>query len=225
MCFFIQISKWFWDKIWWELGLILKNHLIIYCKPVSLNMEVKNKDLNSKIALVVLSMIVVATVAGALVYSIQSIVIGDTSNIVAAEAESITDPLAVDGSEIGVNGDENGMMTLGIESKFGMGHRGGPNRMGGLRGLQVSSEFTQNVTTIAQGDSDVQNLLSQGYNITSIRPIISTIIDGNGNIATKAATANVLLEGDNGSRAFVVVDLSQAKVTKIVTLTVTEINK
>jgi len=181
--------------------------------------------LNTKTrALAVLSMIIVATVAGALIYSIQSTVKGDTSNIVAADAESTTEPLAVDGSEIGFNSFENGM-ALGIESRFGMGHRGGPNRMGGLRGIQVSSEFTQNVTTIAQNDSDVQNLLSQGYNITSIRPVISTIIDGNGNIATKASTANVLLEGDNGSRAFVVVDLSQAKVTKIVTLAVTVIEK
>jgi len=182
--------------------------------------------LNTKTrALAVLSMIIVATVAGALIYSIQSTVKGDTSNIVAADAESTTEPLAVDGSEIGFNSDENGMMALGIESRFDMGHRGGPNRMGGLRDIQVSSEFTQNVTTIAQNDSDVQNLLSQGYNITSIRPVISTIIDGNGNIATKASTANVLLEGDNGSRAFVVVDLSQAKVTKIVTLAVTVIEK
>jgi hypothetical protein len=42
---------------------------------------------------------------------------------------------------------------------------------------------------------------------------------------TKASTANVLLQGDNGSKAFVVVDLSQAKVTKIVTLAVTVIEK
>ena len=81
------------------------------------------------------------------------------------------------------------------------------------------------MTNIAESDSDVQNLLNQGFNITSIHPVITTSIDGNGNIITKASTANVLLEGNNGSRAFVVVDLSQAKVTKIVTLTITEIDK
>jgi hypothetical protein len=71
----------------------------------------------------------------------------------------------------------------------------------------------------------VQNLLNQGYNITSIRPVISAVIDGNGNVVTKASTADVLLLGNNGSRSLVVVDLTQDKVTKIVTLTVTEIDK
>ena len=170
-------------------------------------------------------MIIVATVAGALIYSIQSTVKADTSNIVAADTESTTEPLGIDGNEINFDDDENKMIAFGIESRLGMGHRGGQNRMGAFRGIQVSSEFTQNVTTITQSDSDIQNLLNQGYNITSIQPVISTIIDGNGNIETKASTVHVLLEGDNGSRAFVVVDLSQAKVTKIVTLAVTIIEK
>ena len=95
----------------------------------------------------------------------------------------------------------------------------------GPEAIQVSAEFTANVTNIAKSDSDVQNLLNQGYNITSIRPVITTSIDGNGNLSTKASTANVLLIGNNGSRSFVVIDLSQVKVTKIVTLTVTEIDK
>ncbi len=66
---------------------------------------------------------------------------------------------------------------------------------GGLGGgaIQVSSDFTSNVTNIAKSDSDVQNLLSQGYNITSIRPVISTVVDGNGNVVTKASTADLTL--------------------------------
>ena len=111
------------------------------------------------------------------------------------------------------------------EPGFGMGHRGMDRGFGGLGAVQVSSDFTANVTNIVNSDSNVQNLLSQGYNITSIRPVITTTIDGNGNIVTKASTANVLLQGNNGSRSFVVVDLTQAKVTKIVTLNVTEIDK
>jgi len=117
---------------------------------------------------------------------------------------------------------------MGIESRFGMGHRGMARGFGGGLGsgaIQLSADFTANVTNIAKSDSDVQNLLTQGFNITSIRPVITTSIDGNGNISTKASTANVLLEGNNGSRAFVIVDLSQAKVTKIVTMMITEIDK
>jgi len=96
-----------------------------------------------------------------------------------------------------------------------------------LRWLWPSSgkfRLYANVTNIATNDTDVQNLLSQGYNITSIRPVVTTTIDGSGNVITKAATADLTLQGTNG-RAFVVVDLSQDKVTKIVTLTRTEIVK
>lgn len=172
-----------------------------------------------------LSLIIVATVAGALIYSMQLTVKGDTSNAVVNDAETVTEPLAVDGTELGLNNHEDRLMMLNFESRFVMGHRGEPFRMGGFQGIQLSSEFTQNVTNIAQSDSDVQDLLSQNYNITSIRPVITSIIDGDGNIVTTASTANVLLQGENGSKAFVVVDLSQAKVTKIVTLAVTVIEK
>ena len=90
--------------------------------------------------------------------------------------------------------------------------------------IQVSSDCTQNATNIAKNDTDVQNLISQGFNITSVRPVIITVIDGNGNIITKAASAHLTLQSATG-RSLVVVDLNQAKVTKIVTLTVTEIDK
>lgn len=102
---------------------------------------------------------------------------------------------------------------------------GGPGGiMGGFGSIQVSSDFTLNVTNIVQNDTDVKNLLSQGYNITAIRPVTSTVIDGNGNVVTSATTANVLLRSTTG-RALVVVDLTQAKVTKIVTTVTTVINK
>jgi hypothetical protein len=105
----------------------------------------------------------------------------------------------------------------GIGPEFGRCGRG-------FGELQVSSDFTANVTNIAKNDSNVQNLITQGYNITAIRPVITTSIDGNGNVVTKATTADLMMLGNNG-RAIVVVDLSQAKVTKIVTLTMTEIDK
>lgn len=115
-------------------------------------------------------------------------------------------------------------MVFAMALRFGMSHRGMDRGFTGFSAIQVNSDFTANVTNIAKNDSDVQNLLNQGYNITSIRPVISTVIDGNGNVVTKASTADLTLEGTNG-RALVVVDLNQAKVTKIVTMTVTEIDK
>jgi hypothetical protein len=135
---------------------------------------------------------------------------------------------ATDNGPIGFNGFGNGpMMLWACSPDLGMGHRGMDRRLSedlAMKQFRVSADFTANVTNIAKNDSDVQNLLNQNYNITSIRPVISTTIDGNGNVVTKASTADLTLIGTNG-RALVVVDLSQAKVTKIVTMTRTEIDK
>ncbi len=186
--------------------------------------------MNSKTkALGLLSIIVVAVVAGSLIFVTQSIAKADPTASVATDSETTT-LSSVNATDVPNNFNEfgNGPMAMGMEPRFGMGHKGMDRGFRGGFGtgaIQVSTDFTTNATNIAKSDSDVQNLLNQGFNITSIRPVITTSIDGNGNIVTKASTANVLLEGNNGSRAFVVVDLSQAKVTKIVTLTVTEIDK
>jgi hypothetical protein len=181
--------------------------------------------MNTKIkALALLSVVVVAAVAGVFIFTVESAVKADTTNAVASDIES-TSTLSVTNATDNGAYSFNGPMMMG--EGFDGGHRGMVRGFGEFGGgaLQVSADFTANVTNIVKSDSDVQNLLNQGFNITSIRPIITTTIDGNGNIVTKASTANVLLRGNNGSKSFVVVDLTQAKATKIVTLTVTEIDK
>ena len=100
----------------------------------------------------------------------------------------------------------------------------GPRGFGGF-GFEVSSDFVQNVTNIAKADTDVQNLLNNGYNVTGVMPVIRSIIDGNGNVVTKATNATLILEKDTTGRAFVSVDLEQSKVTQVVILTRTVINK
>jgi hypothetical protein len=187
--------------------------------------------MNSKTkALALLSVIIVAVVAGSLIFVTQSIAKADTTTSVATDSETTPSSSvnATDNVPNGFNGFGNGPIAMDMEPRFGMGRRGIDRGFGGGFGpgaIQVSADFTANVTNIARSDSDVQNLLSQGFNITSIRPVITTSIDGNGNLSTKASTANVLLQGNNGSRAFAVVDLTQEKVTKIVTMTITEIDK
>lgn len=91
--------------------------------------------------------------------------------------------------------------------------------------IEVSEEFKENVIKIAEDDSDVQNLLNDGYNITGVKPIIKTVVEGDGTIVTKATTAIVMLEKDTTGRAMVWVDLEQGKVTKIAILTLTIIEK
>ena len=91
--------------------------------------------------------------------------------------------------------------------------------------VEVSEEFEENAISIAESDQDVQNLLNDGYNITRVRPIIKTVVEADGNVDTKATDAIVMLEKDEAGHAAVWVDLEEAKVTEIVILTRTVIEK
>jgi hypothetical protein len=91
--------------------------------------------------------------------------------------------------------------------------------------IEVSEEFKENVINIAKNDADVQNLLNEGYNITAVKPIVKTIVEGDGTVVTKATSAVLILEKDTTGRAFVWVDLEQGKVTRIEVLTRTVIEK
>jgi len=109
----------------------------------------------------------------------------------------------------------------------GFGRHGmsfGRHGFGGFGHIEVSEEFEQTVINIAESNTDVQNLLTEGYNVTSLKPIIKTIVDAEGNVVNKATDAILLLENDSNGRAFVMVDIEEAKVTQIVisTITVTE---
>ncbi len=117
------------------------------------------------------------------------------------------------------------MMTGKCEGPQG-GFRGGPRGRGGFGYVEVSEEFEENVITIAESDEDVQALLDEGYNITGVRPIIKTVVDGEGNVVTKAADAIVMLDKeDETGRASVWVNLEEGKVTEIVIVTRTVIEK
>jgi hypothetical protein len=94
---------------------------------------------------------------------------------------------------------------------------------GGL--VTVSQEFKDNVINIAKNDTDVQNLLNDGYNITAVRPIISATVAGDGTVTLKATSAVVILEKGTTGRAFVLVNLEKGKVTRIEILTRTVIEK
>ena len=107
---------------------------------------------------------------------------------------------------------------------------GGPRGMmrgrgGGFGFIEVSEEYEANVLNIARNDTDVQALLNEGYNITQVRPIIKTVVEADGTVVTKATSAIVVLVKDTASRATAMVDLTEAKVTEIVILTRTVIDK
>lgn len=57
------------------------------------------------------------------------------------------------------------------------GPKGRHGSFGGPMGyIEVSAEYNQTINNILDQDTDVQNLISQGYNITSVRPILSSTI-------------------------------------------------
>jgi len=105
------------------------------------------------------------------------------------------------------------------------GRRGHGWGRGGFMSVTVSQEFKDNVINIAKSDSDVQNLLNDGYNITDVRPIINAMVEADGTVTLKATSAIVMLSKDTTGRATVWVDLEQAKVTRIIILTRTVIEK
>lgn len=110
-------------------------------------------------------------------------------------------------------------------SRGGFRRRGGLHGRGGFGFVEVSEEFEENVITLAESDEDVQALLDDGYNITGVRPIVKTVIDGDGNVVAKATDAIVMLDKDGTGKAGVWVDLEEGKVTKIVIVTRTVIEK
>ena len=117
----------------------------------------------------------------------------------------------------------DGMLGEGMRNDMGHGMgRGGC----GMGSIEVSEEFKANVVSIAEQDTDVQNLLTQGYNVTGIRPLITSVVDGDGVVTSKASAAIVMLTSQDGmSHAAVLVDLNAGSVTRIEVVTRTVIDK
>ena len=114
--------------------------------------------------------------------------------------------------------------TCALFGGHGHGH-GGDCGWGWGGSITVSQEYKDNVINIAKNDSDVQNLLTEGYNITDVRPIINSTIEADGTVTTKATTAIVTLTLNTTGRAYVTVNVEEAKVTQIVIYSKTVIDK
>lgn len=91
--------------------------------------------------------------------------------------------------------------------------------------LEVSEEFKNNVVNIAKSDPDIEKLLSEGYNVTRVQPIIKRIVEADGTVITKANSAILTLRKDASGMAFVWVDVENSKVTRIEIITRTVIVK
>ena len=109
----------------------------------------------------------------------------------------------------------------------GLGWRSGIGLRGGCFGwVEVSEDYEANAIAIAESDGDVQNLLTEDYSISGVRPIIKSIVDADGDVEIKATRAIVVLKKENATgHASVMVDLETSSVTKIVIVTRTVIDK
>ena len=178
---------------------------------------------NRKItALALLSLVAFAAVMSGVLLTAQ-----------AADTATTTGEDTLNTASITVDSNYSGALGVGFgRMGFGGGHRGGPmGPFGRFGAIEVSEEFEQKVTEIAENDIDVQNLLADGYNVTAIKPIIKTVIDADGYVTTKATSAIVILQkgtSDTSSTsgcASVSVDIENSKVTEIVILPRTVIDK
>jgi hypothetical protein len=95
----------------------------------------------------------------------------------------------------------------------------------GLGSIEVSEEFKENVVNIAKSDQDVQKLFSESYNITCVKPVISTTIEEDGSVIAKAKSAVLVLRKNTSGLASVWVDVEKGKVTRIEIVTRTVIEK
>ncbi len=133
-----------------------------------------------------------------------------------------TSEVSTSATDLPVFGFGRGMM---MGEEFG----GRPGRHGGFGGpmdnIEVNAEYNQTVNSILANDTDIQKLVSEGYSVTAIRPKITSTIAADGTVTTKASTAVVALQNGTSGFASAKVDITNAKVTEIVIVTRTVIDK
>ena len=176
--------------------------------------------INRKTLAVSLAALAVLSVVGGL---ITMTAIADTNST----NTDTTDTSTVLDSTIPQFGD-NMQMMAGTKG-FGGGPSGRGHGMGsmssGMSNIEVSDEYKANVNTILSSDVDVANLISEDYNVTSIKPVIKNVIEGDGTLVTKATTVIVIMENGDSGVATVEVDVEISAVTKITIVTTTVIDK
>jgi hypothetical protein len=172
-------------------------------------------------ALALFSVIAIAAIASGIILIPQMVNAtenGDTS--LTTQASDAANTATQQANEIVLPSWNGNCMDFGRRGmQFGMGG------FGGFGPVEVSEEFKQTVTNIAENDTDVQNLIADGYNVTSVRQIIKTVVDAEGNVVTKATSAVLILQKDTTGHASVMVNIEEAKVTQIVILTRPVIDK
>lgn len=82
--------------------------------------------------------------------------------------------------------------------------------------VEVSNEYRAKVESILRSDPDTSALLEEGYNITSIKPIVKLVAQGDGSIDVRADKVTVILFKNGSGRAIVYVDVAGSSVIEVV---------
>ena len=172
-------------------------------------------------AFALFSVIVIAAIVSGILLAPQLVKASETEDTsLTTQTSDLTETVTQEQTETVLPNWDKNCMGFGRH-----GTRSGMHDFGGFGSIEVSEEFEQIVTSIAENDTDVQDLIADGYNVTSVQPIIKTVIDGEGNVVTKATSAVLTLQKDTTGHATVMVDIEEAKVTQIIILTRTVIDK
>lgn len=149
--------------------------------------------------------------------------LGDTNSTSTNTTTTTTTPTTTPTTTDTTTAPQFDMPMMGQEFIGGHGERGyGMNMMGGV---EISSAYNATVTAILENDTDVANLISQGYNVTYIHPIVKTVVQGDGTLTSQATTAIVTMTNGTTGYARVNVDIANSKVTYISIVTRTVIDK
>jgi hypothetical protein len=198
----MDACSWIRDRVWSNSENSLRAHdTSIDIGNVSRRTEVIALERKTKI-LMISAVLVLAILSGIAAMAYANGMIANTSRV----ADVV---YSDDGYFLGGHGHEG-------RQGCGLGH---------WRSITVSQGFKDNVINIAKNDTDVQNLLNDGYNITTVRPIINATVEADGTVTLEATSAVVMLEKDTTGRASVWVNLEEGKVTRIEILTRTVIEK
>ncbi|MEM4700016.1 MAG: hypothetical protein QXT74_03595 [Candidatus Nezhaarchaeales archaeon] len=78
--------------------------------------------------------------------------------------------------------------------------------------IEVSTEYNSTVTSIVESNPETSQLLSQGYDVVWIKPIIKAYVSGNGDVVLRAARAAVALTNSTAIYVYLV-DVESGAVT------------
>ncbi|HTY75443.1 MAG TPA: hypothetical protein VMD05_07755 [Candidatus Nanoarchaeia archaeon] len=206
----------------------MENYLISDFAPDVLNKKGGGKIERKTATLVLLLVVISAAVVAGLVVSAYAQTNSSSSTTFPTTSGAAPSFASLNSTDVPPS--SLGIMTGDQGFGAGPGGMNGPGGRGNafdrsMWSTEISAAYNQTISNILGNDTDVQKLVSEGYNLTSINPILSSTIGADGTLTTKASAAIVTMQDGTSGFATIKVDITNAKVTQIVIITKTVIDK